>query len=143
MGKQGSKKNSNNTSNSGQASTVGGSSLQVNKKNLGNNEKSSALAKSIFSESSENDSESTPVMSKRKTKKPSPQSNKPGNKKGSQASSAANASQASSQSNSSSNKKGNNKNSKNASSTNLGQTIIKQEVTTFTSTKGSSDTANT
>ena len=100
------------------------------------------MAKSIFSESSENDSESTPVMSKRKSKKPSPQSSKAGNKKGSQASSAAPSSQ-SSQSNSSSNKKGNNKSNKASSASNLGQTIIKQEVTTFTSTKGISDATNT
>ena len=102
--------------------------------NLSNAEKTSALAKSIFSESSADDSETISVLSKRKTKK-GQQSIKTGNnKKGRSPSPPLAASQTAAS------KRGSNKNK---SSTSISQPIIKQEVTTFTSTKSSADASST
>ena len=92
-------------------------------------EKSSALAKSIFSESSENDSENLTLLSKRKGKK-NQQSAKPGSKKGRSPSPPSLSSQT---------KKGSNKTKGTVGST---STVIKTEVTTFGPTKGSDVTAS-
>lgn len=102
--------------------------------NLSNAEKTSALAKSIFSESSADDSETISVLSKRKTKK-GQQSIKTGNNKKGRSPSPPLAASATATS-----KRGSNKNK---SSTSISQPIIKQEVTTFTSTKASADASST
>ena len=102
--------------------------------NLSNAEKTSALAKSIFSESSADDSETISVLSKRKTKK-GQQSIKTGNNKKGGSPSPPLAASATATS-----KRGSNKNK---SSTSISQPIIKQEVTTFTSTKASADASST
>ena len=102
--------------------------------NLSNAEKTSALAKSIFSESSADDSETISVLSKRKTKKGQQPIKAGNNKKGRSPSPPLAASQTAAS------KRGSNKNK---SSTSISQPIIKQEVTTFTSTKASADASST